>query len=80
MDEPFDLPVMYKGEEQLLPAQLVQQGYTHKFEVLVHGTAIYFEPDEEGNYRALVDPESIDKTINLELLQAIAAAIEKVLR
>ena len=80
MDEPFDLPVVYKGEEQLLPAQLVQQGYMHKFEVLVQGTAIYFEPDEEGNYRALVDPESIDKTINLELLQAIAAAIEKVLR
>ena len=80
MDEPFDLPVAYKGQELLLPAQLIQQGYTHKFQVLVKDVEVYYEPDEEGNYRALVDPETLPKHLEPELLQAVSQAIEAILR
>lgn len=80
MDDVFDLPVTYQGEDLLFPARLQQTGYTHRFEVEVHGTVVYFEPDEERSYRALVDPEKIEKEIPVALLQAIAGGIEAVLK
>ena len=80
MEDSFDLPVVYKGEEVLFPARLLQTGYTHRFEVDIYGTPIYFEPDEERNYRALVDTDGEGKEVPLELLKAIAAGIEAVLK
>ena len=61
MDEPFDLPVTYKGEELLFPFELLMLGYTHKFQVEVNGQTILFEPDEERNDRAVVNAEQDGK-------------------
>ena len=80
MDQPFELPVTYKEKDLLFPAQLIQLGYTHKFEVLVEDIAVYFERDEEGNYRALVDPETLPQHLEPALLQAISEAIKTILR
>ena len=80
MDDVFDLPVLYKNEELLFPARLQQTGYTHRFEVDVYGTMVYFEPDEERNYRAVLDPSQVEKSVPLDLLQAISTGIETVLR
>ena len=80
MDEPFELPVFYKGEEHLFTSHLQQSGYTHKIMVNVYGTEIAFEPDEERNYRALIDPEKTDKNINIDLLKAIAESIEQIVK
>ena len=66
----------------LFPARLVQLGYTHKFSVDVQGQEIFFEPDEERNYRALIGPEQLErnKKLDIELLKAIAESIETILR
>lgn len=80
MDEPFELPVLYKGGERLFPAQLHQVGYTHRIVVDVEGTEVAFEPDEERNYRAIVDPEKTPATIPTDLLKAIAEAIESIVK
>ena len=80
MDEPFELPVLYKLKELMLPAQLIQQGYTHKFEILINDLVVYFEPDEEGSYRALIEPETLPGNIEPALLQAIADSIESILK
>lgn len=80
MNEPFDLPVSYKGKDLRFPSRLLQFGYTHKFQVNVYGTEVLFEPDEEGRYRALVEPEEASKELTPELLQAIAEGIECVLK
>jgi hypothetical protein len=80
MYEVFDLPVKHRGHEILFPAQLVQAGYMHKFKVTVGDTEVLFEPDEEGTYRALIEPEKIGKDFTSDLLADIAASIEKVLR
>lgn len=82
MDEGFELPVHYKGEELLFPGQLHLYGYTQKIEILVHGVSVLYERDEESNWRAIVDAEELEKnrTLNAELLEAIAEAIEEVLR
>lgn len=80
MDEPFELPVLYKDKDFFLPAQLIQQGYTYKFKVLVDEAEVYFEPDEEGNYRALVDAETLPRNIEPAFLQAIADSIIAILK
>ena len=80
MDESFELPVIYRGTECLFSTRLLQLGYTHKFQVVVDEMEIIFEPDEERAYRAIVDPESMSKHLDAGLLQAIAAAIENVLK
>ncbi|MBS7562803.1 hypothetical protein KHS38_00165 [Mucilaginibacter sp. Bleaf8] len=79
MDERFLLELTYKGELLKYDAQLRQYGYIHRIEVDLDGIPVQFEPDEEGNYRALVSPEQVaSKENNLEvgLLQAIAQKIE----
>ena len=78
MNEPFELPVTYKDKELLFPARLLMLGYTHKFQVQVNGHEVLFEPDEERNYRAVINPEQVESSkIELELLKAIAEAIAK---
>jgi hypothetical protein len=82
MDEPFELPVLYNNKEMLLPAQLHQYGYSFKIEVEVNGTAIFFERDEDRNWRAMVEPSEVEMNSYLtkELLQAILTSIERVLQ
>jgi hypothetical protein len=78
MDEDvYEIPVHYRGEEVLVPAQLIVSGYTHKFRVELGGHEVFFEPDEERNYRAMLDPDHRDSAkIDVAFLQAIAAGIE----
>ena len=80
MDEGFELPVTYKGEELQFPAQLLQTGYTHQFKVDVYGQEVLFEPDEERVYRAIIDPEKLNKQISIELLRAITESIEFIMK
>jgi hypothetical protein len=80
MSETFDLPVHYKDRDLLFPARLLQTGYTHKFEVDVYGTEVLFEPDEEKSYRAIVDADGMTDNLNVDILAAIAQAIEDVLK
>jgi hypothetical protein len=82
MDEPFELPVLHNNKEMLLPAQLHQYGYSFKIEVEVNGTAIFFERDEDRNWRAMVEPSEVEMNSYLtkELLQAILTSIERVLQ
>ena len=76
MNEEFELPVVYKGKQLHLPAQLLQQGYVHRFLVQISGEDVLFEPDEEGAYRAMIDPAMINETkIEPGLLKEIADAL-----
>jgi hypothetical protein len=82
MDEKFQLPVLYKGEELLLAASLLVTGFTHKFVVEVSEQEIIFEPDEERNYRAIIPYEDFgkEKPVDKQLLKAIAEAIETLVK
>ena len=81
MQDAFDLPVQYRGEEILFPAKLLQLGYTHRFQVEVFGQEVLFEPDEDRNYRALINYDDLKdyKNIDVDLLSAIAKGIESVI-
>jgi hypothetical protein len=82
MNEPFDLPVIYKNQQLYLKAQLLLLGYTHKFRVEVIGEDILFEPDEERIYRAVIAYERFqaEKLFDKDLLSAIAEAIESLIK
>lgn len=82
MEDTFNIPVNYKGKELLFKSKLLILGYTHKISVNVNGTEVLFEPDEERNYRAVIDLDKMEgmKMIDKELLKAIAGAIETIVR
>jgi hypothetical protein len=82
MDEEFELPVVFDNKQYHFKARLLQFPLTHKFQVDVNGIEVLFEPDEERNYRAWIDPanqETLTK-VNPHLLKEIALAIEYTIR
>jgi len=82
MDEPFEIPVSYKGQELLFPARLLNVGFTHKFLVTIDGLELFFEQDNNGKYRAMANASNqVDvKDFDTELLKAIAESIESILK
>ena len=56
MDESFDIPATYNNQELLFTAKLLHLCYIYKFLVNVGGAEVFFEKDEEGSFRASVDP------------------------
>ncbi|HRP55435.1 hypothetical protein [Agriterribacter sp.] len=80
MAESFILTVPGLQEEQVFEAQLQVYGYSHRIVVHIENEAIGFEPDEEGNYRAVLLEEGKRLNIDKALLQAIAIQLEKDLK
>ena len=81
MADQFDIPVTYKGQELLFPAELLPMGYTYKIKVTVEEIDVLFEPDEEKNYRATVSNEDREKAGDLDkaLLQLISETLHELL-
>ena len=82
MNEEFDLPVVFDNKQYHFKTRLLQLGYTHKFQVDVEGIEVLFEPDEQQEYRAWIDPanqEALTK-VNPHLLKEIALAIESIIK
>ena len=81
MEEPFLLDVNYLGETLDFEGQLHLSGYQHKIEIIVNDISVFFEPDEERNYRALVSMEQMadNKHLNPGLLRAIAQRLDSLL-
>jgi len=78
MEESFTLPVLHKGEETLVDFTFRRLGYTYKISAYIGGQEIFFEPDEEGSFRAtLVDPngrqeqEKIDRAYIQAMIQKL---------
>jgi hypothetical protein len=80
MDEGFELPVLYKGEEIFLPGKLHKFGYSYKIEVEIEGMPVFFEPDEERNWRVLAELEWHNRKTDQELLQAVILSLDKYTR
>jgi hypothetical protein len=78
MDQFFQLPLFYKGKQLNFKANLIRVGYGYQFQVKINEQNIFFEPDEEGMYRAInYNADFVDnKKIDIELLKMIAEALE----
>lgn len=80
--EEFELPVIYNNEELLLPARFLKYTYSYKIEVTVDGEKIFFEPDEEGGWRVLIEERLINSKskIKQDFLSVVLAAIGNILK
>jgi hypothetical protein len=79
----FILEIIYRQQEYRFPADLIQRGYTHQFRVALPDTDVFFEPDEEGSYRAIRMPGQEEKAfskIERGLLEAVGQKIEESIR
>ena len=80
MDEPFFLPVNFKGIEHQFEALLKRRGYVAVLEVNVHDALVIFERDEQGDWRAILPEDQAGKAPDVELLRAIGETIEQILQ
>ena len=78
MDEPFSIMVIYQGHEYSFEARLATIGYTYKFYVMINGMEVIYEPDEERNYRAILNDigQGAIKDSDIELIKAVGDKIE----
>jgi hypothetical protein len=78
MDDLTTIPVTYLGKELEFDAKFYPYGFIHRIELELDGVTVFFEPDEERNYRAVVAPEHSDKSHKLDtgLLAVIAAQLK----
>lgn len=74
MSESILITVPYKNTEKQFEIELQVTGYTHRFKVMIDDIPVFFEPDEERWYRAVLLPENAEaaKRIDVILLQSIA--------
>ena len=56
MDD-FQILLAYNGRELMLPAKLIKFGYSYRIEVDIRGWKVFFERDEEMNWRALLNTD-----------------------
>ena len=82
MEEPFEIPVNYRGESLSFTTRLIRFGYIHRFQVDLNGYEVFFEQDDEGKYRAQVDTAKLNDSVKIDvgLLKAVAEAIEDILK
>ena len=80
MDESFSISVSVDGRDYSFDARLVTVGYTHRFIDLINGLEVFFEPDEERKYRAILNltDHSTVKDRDMELIKAVASKIEAI--
>lgn len=77
MDHYFELPVIYKGEEQTFKGRLATFGYVYKFYIVADGQELVFEKDEEGQYRVFSENEKSAKNLDPELIQVMMATLNQ---
>lgn len=79
--EKFEIEIEQGGKIHVFPAELRTMGYTYKIAVSIFGSELIFEPDEERNFRAVVDPATErNKEYPAEILQKIAQFLEEVFK
>ena len=83
MQDEFSLSLMYKGQHREYPARLVQLGYSYRIIVSIDDVEVYFEPDEERNFRIVAadgqDEKKLEK-LDRQLLVALNEKLEEMLK
>ena len=53
----MSIDVEYRGSVFSFNVKLATTGYAHNFHVLINNIEVVYEPDEERNYRAVVNAD-----------------------
>ena len=76
----FEIPVVYKGQEMIFHAQLLDFGYIRKIKIEVNEQAVFLEKDDEGNYRAILGDIQNESKIDKALVKEIVNSLELILK
>lgn len=81
MSDFVTITVPYRDTEKEYEAEFQPTGYTHRFRVEIEGVEVFFEPDEEKQYRAIIPVEQQDaaRKIDPALFQAVAKTLQEAL-
>lgn len=77
MNDPFIIPISYKGEEIEVSARFIRTGYTEQYHVNIQNTPLIIEFDEEREFRVINPDGHPDSRIDKELLQELVDTINK---
>ena len=80
MEESFKIEIPYENEVHEFEARIIWIFYQHKIEVIVDNIPVLFEPDEERNYRAVVNVDIKYDRLKPGKLQTIAEYLESILK
>lgn len=80
MDNNFEVPVTYRNQDLVFMAKFVQLGYSYKFEVDLNGILVFFEPDEERNFRAIIDSDNDGRMIDRELVELVMESLSELMK
>ena len=72
----FEIPVVYKGQEMIFHAQLLDFGYIRKIKIEVNEQEVFLEKDDEGNYRAVINDLQSENKIDKVLIKTIVESLE----
>ena len=67
----FEIRVVYKGQEMIFQAQLLDFGYIRKIKIEVNCQEVFIEKDDEGNYRAILADIKDESTVDKNLVKQI---------
>lgn len=73
----FEIPITWNDAEISFPARFIAAGYVTKIGVDVYGQELVLEPDEEGQYRLVMEVEHLESKqgVDLALLKEIAQVL-----
>lgn len=82
MEESIVITVPYKGNEKEIEVQWQPMGYTHRFKAWIEGVELFFEPDEERQYRAVIpaEQEVAARKLDVILVEAVAVVLQEALQ
>ena len=78
MEDNIVITVPYREGEREITLRWQPIGYTHRFVADIDGVEVYFEPDEERNYRVVLSPDMADTKvkINVELIGSVVTVLQ----
>ena len=83
MDDNFVLSIHFKDRQRDFLCRLVRFGYSYRIAIWVESTEVFFEPDEEGGFRAVMIPGQATREmekIDRQLLGLLAEKIQELLK
>lgn len=80
MEESLSVSVTWRDREYSFEARVQSTGYTHQFMVTINGVEVVFEPDEERNYRAIINTadQAKLKDADIEMIGLVAEKLQAV--
>ncbi|MBL7761853.1 MAG: hypothetical protein JNL23_00370 [Chitinophagaceae bacterium] len=77
MDESFSFTVTYNNKARDFEGLFQPYGYSYRISVDIDNATIFYERDEERNFRAILSPDAGEKIVDRNLVAAIGTRLEE---